>query len=277
MRCGVVIVATGIRIIADAVMSVLFPAPCEMCGEALATAALLPICEKCLEALGPLSEPVCEKCGRPFPSEVILDAKIRQCFGCRAGLYGFDVARSYGAYSEKMVKAITLLKYHKLTRLGGWFAQRLRTTVEANAILGAVDVMVPVPLHPVRRRERGYNQTELIAKPLARRLGLRLDTSALVRVKPRPPQLLLSRRERWLSVRGAYEIREGSRIDNLRVLLIDDVFTTGATLDACARTLKKAGAKSVIGLTVARALWRGSPPAERLRQISSDRKRKNSI
>jgi hypothetical protein len=77
-----------------------------------------------------------------------------------------------------------------------------------------------------------------------------------VRTKPRPPRLLLSRRERWLTVRGAYEIRDGARVDNLRVLLVDDVFTTGATLDACAGALKKAGAKSVMGITVARVLVR---------------------
>ena len=254
-----------------------FPAPCEMCGDVLASASPLPICETCLAALGPISGPLCECCGRPFPSQASLDARSPQCFACRRGLYAFDAARSYGAYSDEMVKAITLLKYHRLTRLGGWFAKKLRTTAEATSILRATDVLVPVPLHPARRRERGYNQTELIAKPLGRLLQIPLDAGVLVRTKPRPPQLFLSRRERWLSVRGAYEIREASRIDKRRVLLIDDVFTTGATLDACARALKKAGAKSVVGLTVARALWRGSLPAERLRQISPDRKGRSSI
>jgi len=266
-----------IRVIADAVVSVFFPAPCEMCGGVLASASSLPICQRCLAALGPLTGPLCDRCGRPFPSQASLDARNPQCFACRRGLYAFDAARSYGAYSDEMVKAITLLKYHRLTRLGGWFAKKLQATVEVNPILRKADVLVAVPLHPTRRRERGYNQTELIAKPLGRLLGIPLDAGALVRTKPRPPQLFLSRRERWLSVRGAYEIRGGSRIDNQRVLLIDDVFTTGATLDACARVLKKAGAKSVMGLTVARALWRGSLPAERLRQISSDRKGKKSI
>jgi predicted amidophosphoribosyltransferase len=89
--------------------------------------------------------------------------------------------------------------------------------------------MVPVLLHPARLRERGYTQAEMVARPLARCLGL--DTT---RTKPRPPQWVLSHTERWDSVRGAYATREGVRVDKLRVLLIDDVFTTGATLDACA-------------------------------------------
>ena len=116
------------------------------------------------------------------------------------------------------------------------------------------DVIVPVPLHPERRRERGYNQAELIARPLARRMGLKLGSYLLMRTKPRPPQLVLSRSEHWKSVRGAYATRPGARVDKLRVLLVDDVLTTGATLDACSRVLKKAGAASVIGLTVARVV-----------------------
>ena len=112
--------------------------------------------------------------------------------------------------------------------------------------------MVPVPLHRDRQRERGYNQAELIARPLAKRLGLKLERYLLARTRPRPPQLVLSRSEHWKSVRGAYATREGLQVDNLRVLLVDDVLTTGATLDACARALKKAGAAAVLGLTVAR-------------------------
>lgn len=262
---------SAIRTVADAVISILFPAPCNICGEVLATASLLPICESCFASLEPLQGPFCEHCGRPFPSEVALDARVPQCFACRRELYAFDAARSYGAYTDHMVRAIGLLKYEKLARLGSWFANKLNTLIEAHPTLRDVDVIVPVPLHPARRRERGYNQAELIAKPLARLLKLPLGAYLLVRTKPRPERLLLSRRERWLTVRGAYEIRKGTRIDNLRVLLIDDVFTTGATLDACAQALRKAGAKSVVGLTVARAVWRGSLPVNNLSRKSQTR------
>lgn len=109
------------------------------------------------------------------------------------------------------------------------------------------DLVVPVPLHRQRERERGYNQADLIARPLAYRAVL------LVRTRPRPNKQILSLEERWESVRGAFATRPGSQVDNLRVLLVDDVMRTGATLDACAKALRAAGAKSVIGLTVARA------------------------
>jgi ComF family protein len=153
-----------------------------------------------------------------------------------------------------MAEAIILLKYHAVTPLGGWFAARLAELVTRWPEGFAADVVVPVPLHPTRMRERGHNQAELIARPLARRMHLPLRSYLLVRTKPRPEKLKLTSRERWRSVRGAYAIRAGTRVDKLRVLLVDDVFTTGATLDACARALRQAGAASVVGLTVARVV-----------------------
>ena len=236
----------------DALASVLFPAPCRICGDVLTTARLLPICSGCLTSLAPLRGPYCEHCGRPFGSDLADSSETHLCSACRKGVYGFDRARSYGAYSEGMARAISLLKYEKILSLGRWFACRLEEMVRGEPEIFAADVVVPVPLHPARRRERGYNQAEVIARPLAKKLKLPLRAYLLVRTKPRPPRLLLSRRERWESVRGAYEMRRGAKVDNLRVLLIDDVCTTGATLDSCARALKLAGAKCVIGLTVAR-------------------------
>ncbi|MFZ0213779.1 MAG: ComF family protein [Candidatus Acidiferrales bacterium] len=250
----------------DGLSSVLFPAPCQICDEILTTASLLPICDQCLSSLKPFRGPCCASCGRPFVSEVALEAAEPLCFACRRGVYAFERARSYGEYNDPMARAISLLKYEKLTRLGGWFAARLEERIRSEPEIFSADVAVPVPLHPARLRERGYNQAELIARPLARKLKLPLGSYLLVRTRPRPARLLLSRRERWLTVRGAYEIRKGARVDNLRVLLVDDVFTTGATLDACARALKAAGAKTVTGLTVARVVSSGSAFSGRMGQ-----------
>jgi ComF family protein len=115
------------------------------------------------------------------------------------------------------------------------------------------DVVVPVPLHRERERARGYNQAGLISKPLARKLGLPHRAVLLMRTRPRPAKQVLTLEERWESVRGAFATRSGSQVDKKRVLLVDDVMTTGATLDACARALLESGAKCVLGLTIARA------------------------
>ena len=153
-----------------------------------------------------------------------------------------------------MVRAITVLKYEAVTPLGAWFAARLHKDVFRPPEFQEVDLVIPVPLDRSRLRQRGYNQAELIAKPLAKRLHVPLRTHLLVRTRPRPPRLKLTRRERWQTVRGAFVMAAGARVDKLRVLLVDDVFTTGATLDACARTLRRAGASKILGLTVARVV-----------------------
>lgn len=158
-----------------------------------------------------------------------------------------------------MVQALLLLKFEPILPLAAWFADRLAEVVRACPEDFPIDVVIPVPLHRQRERERGYNQAGLIARPLARKIGLPYRPILLVRTRPRPDKQLLSLEERWKSLRGAFATQKGTRVDNLRVLLVDDVMTTGATLDACSRALRDAGAKQVIGLTVARAI-RNSPP-----------------
>jgi competence protein ComFC len=176
------------------------------------------------------------------------------CTVCRTREYAFDRARSYANYQAQLVRAIVMLKFERIEPLGSWFADRLTSVVRQEAEALGADVVVPVPLHRQRERERGYNQADLIARPLARRLRLPYRAVLLVRTRPRPDKHLLSVSERWESVRGAFATRQGSQVDNLRVLLVDDVMTTGATLDACSRALREAGAKSVLALTVARAV-----------------------
>jgi len=176
------------------------------------------------------------------------------CPACQDKTYAFERARSFALYEDAVVRAILLLKFEQIEPLGAWFAQRLAEIVSTEGGAMAADVVVPVPLHRERERERGYNQAALLSKPLAKRLRLPHRAALLVRTRARPDKQVLSLEERWESVRGAFATCPGSQVDNLRVLLVDDVLTTGATLDACARALREAGAKSVIGLTVARAV-----------------------
>ncbi len=248
----------------DAVVSVLFPAGCRLCEKLLTRASRVPICEECLASFAPMPARVCEVCGSA-PETMLLETTEQGkpasdsgsdplvCVACQVRTYAFDRARSHAVYDTALVHAIVMLKFERIEPLGAWFAERLAEVVCKEAETLAADVVVPVPLHRQRERERGYNQADLIAKPLAKRLGLPYRGVLLMRTRPRPDKQVLSLTERWESVRGAFATRPGSQVDNLRVLLVDDVMTTGATLDACARALREAGAKSVIGLTVARA------------------------
>ena len=236
----------------DAIASILFPAPCRLCESLLDTSSRVPICEACLAALAPQKGPMCSVCGRMLISWQVAAEAVVLCRLCLRQTYGFDRARSYAAYDGAMVRAITLLKYEPIAPLGAWFAGRLAEMLHAEFKDLPADIVVPVPLHPARQRERGYNQAELIARPLARLLRLPFRSALLVRTRPRPDKLKLSLHERWETVRGAFAARPGSQVDNLRVLLVDDVMTTGATLDACARALRGASASEVFGVTVAR-------------------------
>ena len=246
----------------EALASLVLPAPCRICTRVLDTGSQIPFCHACMEALTQtLPEPLCARCGRPIVSTAVGEGVSQpQCHLCRNQIYNFDFARSFGAYSPRMARAILLLKYGNVAPLGAWFARRLAGLVERQPQGFAADAIVPVPLDRGRMRERGYDQAELIARPLARLLGIPFRSYLLVRTRPRPNQLRLTRRERWETVRGAYATHKMAQVDKLRVLLVDDVFTTGATLDACSRALKAAGAARVVGLTVARALPQSLAP-----------------
>jgi competence protein ComFC len=238
----------------DALVSVIFPAGCRICDALLVDSRRVPICPECLASFERVPTIACEICGRPLSG---LAEKQRQpglCPACQEKTYAFDYARSFAIYNGPLVRAVLLLKFEQIEPLGSWFAERLAELVQNEADKLAADVVVPVPLHRQRERERGYNQAALISKPLAKRLRVPHKAVLLMRTRARPDKRILSLEERWESVRGAFATRPGSHVDTLRVLLVDDVLTTGATLDACARALREAGAKSVVALTVARAV-----------------------
>ena len=255
-------VSRALASVSDALVSVFFPGPCRLCERLLIQASRIPICEECLASFGPIGENICRICGQPLETfqnptseGQTLDEVRRICGVCQLQTYAFDRARSYARYEKGLIRAIILLKFERIEPLGAWFAERLLELARKEGLLG-VDVVVPVPLHRQRERERGYNQADLIAKPFARRLKLPYWPNVLVRKRPRPDRHILTFRERWESVNGAFATQNPGQVDNLRVLLLDDVLTTGATLNACAKVLREAGAKSVIGLTVARAARR---------------------
>ena len=187
-----------------------------------------------------------------------------RCTQCRLGEYEFDWARSYGVYAGSLRAAILQLKFHRRQRLG----RRLGTALAAAWAEEVLDreiaeseaaVLVPVPLHPSRQRGRGFNQAEELGRGLARALihksgqAPRLEIRCLRRVGATPPQSGLALRARHENVRGVFEVRSAEPLRDRLVVLVDDVMTTGATASACAKALKRAGARQVAVLTLARA------------------------
>lgn len=194
-----------------------------------------------------VAEYFCVKCRTPFLSEHPLD-EDGVCGMCRHGFTDFDAAYSYGAYEGKLREIIHLLKYGRIEPLAKPLSNLL---IKALPLDQRFDCVVPIPIHWMRRISRGFNQAELIAKPLADYMSLPM-VKAMRRGSYRPPQVGLTNAQRRDNVRGVFSVRKPEQINGLRILLVDDVFTTGATASACAKALKQAGAKHVSLLTLAR-------------------------
>lgn len=219
-----------------ALLDLLYPPRCAACGEA---APAGPFCATCAEAVDPVP-PGCARCGQPGPDS--------PCGACRAEPPAFDAVRAGGLLGGPLADAVHALKYRNrpaLARpLGAWLA--LRAPVDAGA------VVVSVPLARGRRVERGYDQAALLADHLARAAGARARLrGALVRIRETPPQVGRTREERARNVAGAF--RAGAGVEGRDVVLVDDVVTTGATADAAAAALRRAGARSVVVVALARA------------------------
>lgn len=222
---------------ADAVLDLLFPRVCVGCG-----ARGEFICPSCTRQLAPIG-PCCPGCGKP-------QAQNAKCPACWARHSEIDSIRSPYRFQGTAREAVHAFKYRRVTALARPLAALLAGQIAASPV--PADVYVPVPLHSRRLRRRGYNQSALLATELGRLTGTRVDTGGLRRVRDAGPQVRARAvEERRANVAGAFACAD-DRFNGLRVVVIDDVCTSGATLEACAAALRRAGASSVAGVTFAR-------------------------
>lgn len=189
----------------------------------------------------------CVTCRTPFLNKHPLDETGR-CALCRLGLNGFDAVYSFGAYEGTLRALIHLLKYEGIQPLSRPLGRFLTQVLPREA---QFDAIVPMPLHWRRRWQRGFNQAELLAREIGRRWAVPVR-NAVRRTRATPPQAGLTSAQRRKNVQGAFAMKGKIRLDGMRVLLVDDVLTTGATASACGRALKRAGAVHVSLLALAR-------------------------
>jgi ComF family protein len=186
----------------------------------------------------------------PFGSpEALTSSPEHACLSCRQRPPHFDQALAAGIFEGTLREAIHIFKYQAVWALGRPLAEWMASQVNVTTLL---DMVMPVPLHTRRLRERGFNQALLLAHGIAVRFAIPLVLDNLVRIRFTRPQVELSGRDRMENVSGAFALRSPEAMNGKRVLLIDDVFTTGATLNECSRVLKHAGAASVTAFTLAR-------------------------
>lgn len=225
----------------------LFPPVCAVC-EALLDHPRQPICPECRAALEFINPPLCTRCGQPVSGASL-------CAECRSGDPPFQMVRSVLSFGGSAQHAIARMKLSGKQVLAPFLAGLIADADLFGLSLPAQDLLVPIPLHRSRLAQRGFNQSVLLARNLSRRTGLELDLHHLLRRQKTPSQSQTkTRAERLTNVKGAFQVSRRHPFHGKRVCLVDDVVTTGATISACAATLRQAGAREVNAVTVARTI-----------------------
>ena len=237
-----------IKIIIDKIISFFLPRTCFCCGEDLKTKSLL--CEDCFKKIEPVKGMLCRRCG------VMLKSGGKYCHNCRgskASKYKCSFIRSALQFNDPTRALVHAFKYEKYLNIAPYFAEVMYRTFRKYPEYREATFLVPVPIYKSRQRKRGFNQAEVLANHLSQICGIPV-LNALVRTKNTESQTKLTREERKQNILDAFALAKGmeSQIDKQALILIDDVCTTSATLEECARVLKAAGAREVLALTALR-------------------------
>lgn len=220
----------------EGMLDIVFPARCPVCDKPLPVSELIcPACRKELEYIKP---PRCLKCGKH-----IGDERQEYCKGCRIAAHQFEKGRGLFAY-RSAAKSMYRLKYAGRREYARFYGRQIAASLGGTIRSWKADALVPVPIHYSRKRERGYNQAEALAKEIGKELGIPVESRLLKRVKKTLPQKYLDDRERQNNLKKAFKI-SGNDVKLKTIIIVDDIYTTGSTIDACAAALKEAGIKKV--------------------------------
>ena len=243
--------------ILDPFVSLFYPPVCLACEEPSEGWELHKgICRRCWAGVREVGELICFRCGLPIESREAADASPSYfCSDCRLGRRPYKLLRSLYVYQSPVREMIHLFKYDGKLNIGSELGERLARWAAAHTDFARAEIVVPVPLHPLRRIGRGFNQAEILAGAVARARSIELRR-ILKRVRNTPPQSRLEPEERRRNVKGAFRVVKNASIRGAILLLVDDVATTETTVRECARTLKSGGAREIYVLTLSRSVER---------------------
>ncbi len=228
-------------------LHILYPKRCPICDSIIGGPVFsreYPICRECKEAVEYAAEPVCKKCGKP-----LTDERKEYCGDCAKRPHSFSQGKALWVYKDSVKASIYRLKYGNRREYGKSYAQELVRQYGRWIERKEIQAVVPIPLHKKRKRQRGYNQADIIAREIGRLTGLPVYSGLLVRCVDTRPQKELNDRERKENLKKAFRLN-GDTGELRRVLLVDDIYTTGSTVDGAAEVLKGAGIREIYVLSV---------------------------
>lgn len=238
-----------LKTVAEYSLHVFFPRTCFHCGKDLAFRDENPLCPECSGGIESIPELHCKRCGLPLPYG---GAHCYDCRGHKADGHKCSIIRAAFVFNPQLRSVVHAFKYDSKPYLAKHLGNRLASAWDRYSEIQEYDTVVYVPLHREKERERGFNQSKLLAEVLASGKKLTLLEGAMERSRNTRAQAKLSKEERMKNVKGAFMVTRSEEIKGKKILIVDDVSTTGETLEACAVELKKAGAKAVAALVLAR-------------------------
>lgn len=225
---------------AEKALRLLYPHTCPFCGRVTERE----VCSDCAGKVVYIHEPFCKMCGKPLQKE-----QQEYCLDCMGRRHFFSQGRALWPHQKETAWSIYQFKYHNRRIHGSFYAEKMAERYGGYLRKRKILLMIPIPLSRKKRRKRGFNQAEILACELSRRVGVPADSCHLLRIRDTIPQKVFDPAARRANVSGIF-VWKGPRLTGLSVLLLDDIYTTGSTLDSAALTLKKAGARKVYFLTI---------------------------
>lgn len=224
----------------------IYPRRCPICEQIVLPKGGL-ICEECYQDLPFVQEPYCMKCGKPVEQE-----EQEYCFDCQKRKFSYEYGYGMWVYDKKMQRSIAAFKYKHKKEYADFYVMELFRNYENRIRQMQVDLIVPVPMYQSKKRIRGYNQAELLAEGLGKNLGIEVDTTLLIRTKNTVAQKKLNDQERFRNLSGAFAINTKKKYEytDKHILLIDDIYTTGSTIEVCTKVLQSIGANKVYYLSL---------------------------
>ncbi len=246
-----------VKYIKEGLLNLIFPLDCRICEKPIRESKGYSICEDCFKAIELINKPYCIKCGKPFLVSFDLFKQYGEvlCVDCKRKKYSFEFARSVGVYHGILKECIHLFKYYREKKLSRPLGKLLIDYLVKNQeFIRGIDLITPVPLHKNDLKRRGFNQSILLSKTIGNYFSIPVKEEILIKKKLTSSQVNLSKKEREKNILRAFSVERTEEIRDKNILILDDIFTTGSTVEECARELKKAKAKNIFILTLARSV-----------------------